>query len=188
MTPFKCFKLYLALKRHFDKTNYNFIKYKGRMKVSQDTFEARNDRHLFTKLADQKKVPQLILSNLVHDPSLYVTDFLSSEGQDRLRAYIKYQESFDYSFMREIKQYDTIGQMVKVRDGEYPAIVTDWLSGKVSIDTLSVIDKVINGTKYWSESLSDPLWDDINRRLLNYRPFTTTDVKHFKAMIKDYFS
>lgn len=183
MTPFKCYKLYLALKRHFTDEKYDFFKYKGKIKANEASFEARKDRGLFHTLAKHDNPIQLALANLANNPNAYVTDLLSEEGQQAERRFAKYHQSFEYSFKEEIKRYPRFDDAIKVVDGQYPTLVQDFIAKEISLDTISVVDKVIWGSEYWSSQLTDPLWVDLNRQLLKYRPFFDISIQKYKNII-----
>ena len=44
MQPIDAYLMYCAMKAHFDKSDYDFVKYNGKSKVSRDSFYKRNDR------------------------------------------------------------------------------------------------------------------------------------------------
>ena len=50
MQPIDAYLMYCAMKAHFDKNDYDFVKYNGKSKVSRDSFYKRNDRVFFVKL------------------------------------------------------------------------------------------------------------------------------------------
>ena len=45
--PFEVYKIYLALKQHFCNPNYDIVKYNGKVKASNKSFEARRDKTFF---------------------------------------------------------------------------------------------------------------------------------------------
>lgn len=188
MTPFKCYKLYVALKRHFTDEKYNFFKYNGKLKLNEESFDRRRDKGLFYTLANKKDPLRTIIANIAYNPNIYVNDLLAEEATMIATKYTKYQESFMYSFKEEMKRYERMDEILKVVDGQYPRIVQDFVSREISIDTISVVDKVIHGCEYWSGLLSDPLWDDINKQLTKYRPFVDINTKQYKTVIIDLFS
>jgi len=47
MQPIDAYLMYCAMKAHFDKSDYDFVKYNGKSKVSRDSFYKRNDRIFF---------------------------------------------------------------------------------------------------------------------------------------------
>lgn len=187
MTPFKSYKLYLALKRHFTNDDYDFFKYNGKVKANEKSFENRRDNYLFSKMASRSNVHTLLVSVLANDPNFFVTDILSERGEQIHKRWQKYQQSFDYSFKEEIKQYKNFDQAIIVKEG-YPEIISDYFSGKISLDTLSVVDKLIDGCKYWGSHLKDPLWEDINRKLVKYRPFISIRTEIYKNYIYEIYS
>ena len=51
MTGFEVYKMYLALRMHFTKDHYDYVKYRGKVNASEKAFEQRRDRYFFKKLA-----------------------------------------------------------------------------------------------------------------------------------------
>ena len=51
MTGFEVYKMYLALKQHFTKQDYDYFKYRGKVRANEKSFEQRRDRYFFKKLA-----------------------------------------------------------------------------------------------------------------------------------------
>ena len=49
MTPFDCYKLFLSLKNHFIKSNYDYFKYCGKSNASLTSFNARKDKYFFER-------------------------------------------------------------------------------------------------------------------------------------------
>ena len=186
MTPFKCYKLYLALKRHFTTDDYDFFKYRGKVRANEQSFKNRKDNYLFVKMALRQDVLHLLVSTLANHPNFYVTDILSERGDKICKGWKKYQQSYEYSFKEEIKQYENFDKAIIVKEG-YPEIISDYISGKVSLDTISAVDKIIDGCAYWSSHLKDPLWDDINRQLMKYRPFVNINTDTYKRYIYEIY-
>ena len=59
MQPIDAYLMYCAMKAHFDKSDYDFVKYNGKSKVSRDSFYKRNDRIFFVKLTKNIKVNKI---------------------------------------------------------------------------------------------------------------------------------
>ena len=51
MTGFEVYKMYLSLKQHFTKPDYDYYKYNGKVRANEKSFEQRQDRYFFKKLA-----------------------------------------------------------------------------------------------------------------------------------------
>ena len=52
MTGFEVYKMYLALKQHFTKSDYDYFKYEGKVRANENSFEQRRDRYFF-KISDE---------------------------------------------------------------------------------------------------------------------------------------
>ena len=78
MTGFEVYKMYLALKQHFTKENYDYHTYNGRVRASETSFEQRRDRYYFKKLAtkyDRKEILNYFVANFIVDPKGYIKSF-----------------------------------------------------------------------------------------------------------------
>ena len=51
MEPFEVYKLYLAVKLHFTKKDYDIIKYRGKVRIKEETYKKRKDLVSIKKLA-----------------------------------------------------------------------------------------------------------------------------------------
>jgi hypothetical protein len=82
MMPFDSYKIYLSLKNHFTKSNYDYHKYCGKTRASVQSFYKRKDRFWFEKISRQKsekEVEQFFVANFVScsDPeSLWIGDMI----------------------------------------------------------------------------------------------------------------
>ena len=52
MDGFEVYKTYLAIKLHFTRDNYNFDQYNGGTRATNDSFNRRNDRFFFHRIAN----------------------------------------------------------------------------------------------------------------------------------------
>ena len=71
MTGYEVYQMYLALKMHFTKDSYDFVKYKGRVSASEKSFEERRDRYFFKKLATKyegSKILDYLVANFMDNP------------------------------------------------------------------------------------------------------------------------
>ena len=55
MESIDVYLMYCAMKAHFGKSDYDFVKFGGKSKVSRDSFWKRKDRSFFVKLEGFKK-------------------------------------------------------------------------------------------------------------------------------------
>ena len=75
MQPIDVYQMYCAMKAHFSKSSYNFIKYGGKTKVSRDSFWKRNDRYFFVKISkkyNNDEIKDYLLSNFIQSKASYI--------------------------------------------------------------------------------------------------------------------
>ena len=54
VTPFECYKTYVAMKQHFTKDKYDYFKYGGKSRASATSFNNRKDRYFFERMSRKK--------------------------------------------------------------------------------------------------------------------------------------
>ena len=60
MDGYEVYKIYLSLKLHFSKDNYNFFTFNGKSRASLKSFENRKDKYFFKKLGLKFQRQELI--------------------------------------------------------------------------------------------------------------------------------
>ena len=164
MNPFECYTLYLSLKNHFTKDTYDFHKYCGKSRVSVQSFYKRKDRYFFEKLSRQKNKKELIdffVSNFtsVSDPSTLWIGQIIREGECNYIDWKKRNQSLSYTFKNEMEDIlSTQGlDVVFGRVKGHPPILKKYLSGKISIETMSILDKIFGFVKDFDKDINDPV-------------------------------
>ena len=76
MSPFECYKTYIAIKNHFTKDTYDYHKYLGKTRVTLQSFYKRKDRFWFEKLSRNKSDQEIL--------NFFVSNFVSSENSQSL--------------------------------------------------------------------------------------------------------
>lgn len=193
MTGFEVYKMYLALKQHFTKDSYDYVKYRGKVTASEKSFEERRDRYFFKKLAtkySERDILGYFVANFVFDPRGYIQSF----SDDIYTRWKVHRESFSYKFKQDVntllddivppyeKSFDSI---FKTRKGEHPIILRRYLSREITLETLVVFEHCLGFVDRFDLSLSDPIWKQTRNQILKYRPFIDIDCKKYKGVILD---
>ncbi|AGN33708.1 hypothetical protein SWYG_00199 [Synechococcus phage S-IOM18] len=191
MTGFEVYKMYLALKQHFNRDNYDYVKYRGKVSASEKSFEERRDRYFFKKLATKyegQKMLDYFVANFMFDPKGYIKSF-SDGNYERWRVL---RESFSYKFRQDVDllltyyespYQDKFDKIFEVSEGVHPPLLRHYLSGEISLETLVVFEKCLGYIKKFDNKLSDPIWKDVKRRVLKYEPFVNIDCQEYKGVI-----
>ena len=192
MTPFDCYKTYLALKNHFTKDSYDYYKYCKKTRASLESFYKRRDRFWFEKVSRQKtdkEVEEFFVANFVScdDPqSLWIGDMIK-EGECRYKDWQRKVQSLSYLFKEESQEMLSSNNLEQLFDcsRQHPPLLKKFLSGKLSLETMVICDKILLYGNDFDKKLKDPVWETVSRRIKKYSPFLHIDVSHYKKILKD---
>jgi hypothetical protein len=67
----------------------------------------------------------------------------------------------------------------------HPPVLKRFLSGKISIETLVIYDKIFLFGKKFDKKLLDPVWETVSLKIKKYSPFLNTDVFQFKKILRE---
>jgi hypothetical protein len=192
MMPFDAYKCYLSLKNHFTKDNYDYFKYCGKSRASLQSFYKRKDRMWFEKVSRQKtdqEVVDFFVSNFVscNDPETLWIGEMIRDGDDRYRNWQKKIQSLSYIFKEESQSLFGENKFEEVFDCSkgHPPVLKKFLSGKISLETLVIYDRIFLFGNKFDKKLKDPVWETVSRRIKKYNPFLNIDVFRFRKILKE---
>ena len=90
---FNCYVKYLAMKKHFTTDQYDYHKYRGKIRASFDTYRTRNDVFFFHKLAQKDDPEKLLMANMIVKPNIWIREILEQAGEDRYIDWLKKRDS-----------------------------------------------------------------------------------------------
>ena len=192
MMPFDSYKCYLSLKNHFTKDNYDYFKYCGKSRASLQSFYKRKDRMWFEKVSRQKtdqEVVDFFVANFVscNDPETLWIGEMIKEGETRYQDWQKKVQSLSYIFKEESQNLfgdNKFEDVFKCSKG-HPIVLKNFLSGKISLETLVIYDKIFLFGNKFDKKLKDPVWETVSRRIKKYNPFLNIDVLRFRKILKE---
>jgi len=191
-TGFEAFRLYNALKTHFTSKSYDFFKYNGKTNVSQDTFLKRKDKYSFYKLSRKfslEEMQKFYLANFVYGDASWVGEMTGPEGEAAYKKWQKINQSLTYVFENDILGLvgnDAPEQMLIVKDGQHPTLLREVMSGTISVETLCILNDIMNFFPMWDRKISDDIiWPNWRLKSEKYAPFIQYDKVKFKNILKE---
>jgi len=169
--------MYCALKAHFSRSNYDFHKYDGKTKISRDSFWKRKDKYFFVKLTkkldDNNSIQDYLLSNFVKDRKGYIANF----NDENYEAWKDRRTNFYNIFSNELKPLvKDFEPLFQIKNNNHPKLLKEFLGDRVSLETLIVLDELVDFSKKWDKELKeDIVWPDIKKMMKNYKGFLTID-------------
>ena len=185
MEAIDTYLMYCALKAHFGKTDYDFVTYHGKTRIKRDSFYKRKDRGFFVKISRKYKteenVKNYFVSNFIKDGKGYVSNF-SDENYEEWKDK---RANFYNQFVLEIRPFvKNFNPLFVIKDDEHPILLKEYLGKRVSLETLIILDELVEFSKTWNKKLSeDYIWQDIKKLMNNYKRFLTLDKNKYKIQL-----
>ncbi len=198
MTSYDAYKLYLAIKLHFTTANYDYFKHNAKVNSSLNAFLKRNDRFFFHKLATKygDELMYYYVSNFVDRPKTWVGDLVRADGDTIYNKWRKYNESFSYNFrndcvlVRNVIDGNNIrfDDVFSVDSGQHPRLLRLLLSGKVSIQSVIIFDKILSFISRWDKEIKETIiWPEKSFKITKLRPFINVNITKCKFIMKEIF-
>lgn len=187
MTPFEAYKLYMAVKMHFTQPSYDFFKYNGKTNANQDSYNRRRDKYQFQKLAKHRDPVNFLVANFISsDTSKWVGDLFSEQSEQHFTDWLARSESISYRFAQELSSIEEdFLSYFKCKDGQHPKLLTLYKQGKVSIETLTILNQLLSFFPIWDKRVTDTvIWPSIRTKCIKYQPFLKYDKKKLKSLVK----
>jgi hypothetical protein len=192
VTPFETYQHYLSLKNHFTNPKYDFFKYGAKTRASIASFNKRRDKYWFEKTSrkySDKEVVDFLVSNFVeadNASNLWIGEIINS-GERTYADWMRRQQSLTYLFK---EQSSELFLETKLEDAlncskGHPPVLKKFLSGKISIETLVIYDKIFLFGKKFDKKLLDPVWETVSLKMKKYNPFLNIDVFQFKKILRE---
>ena len=192
VTPFETYQHYLSLKNHFTNPKYDFFKYGAKTRASVTSFNKRKDKYWFEKTSrkySDKEVVDFLVSNFTatdNPQNLWIGEIINS-GERNYSEWMRRQQSLTYLFKEqssELLSENELETLFNCTKG-HPPILKKFLSGSVSLETLTIFDKVFHFSKNFDKELDDPVWETVSLKLKKYSPFLNIDMFHYKKILRD---
>jgi len=189
---FEAFELYNGLKQHFS-GKYDFIKYKGKTNVNKDQFMLRRDKYSFYKLSRKYNREELFgfyISNFLINPHVWVGDLMQEDADQQYKLWLRTQQSLSYVFKQNLdhlfEMVEKAEDLLKVVDGQYPLLYNEYLQGKVNLETIIILNDIMNFFPMWQKKVDDDIvFPDFIFKCQKYAPFLNYDKSKFKNLIKE---
>lgn len=193
MTPFEVYKTYLALKNHFTKDSYDYFKYCGKSRASLDSFHKRKDRYFFERMSRQKtddEIKAYFVANFVESSdsqNLWIGEIIRN-GETVYTDWLKKIQSLSYLFKTESEVFirkDNFETLFDCKNGQHPDLLKKYLQKAVSLETLVILDAILNYSSKFDKKLSDPVWETVGLKIKKYKPFLNIDEFKCKNILKE---
>jgi hypothetical protein len=192
MEAFEAYKIYTAVKNHFVLDSYDYFKYNKKINLSYNSFLNRRDKIFFAKLGKRKEnyLEDFLVSNFLHDPKMWIGELLSEESETKYKEWKRRQESLTYIFKNEVEFMDgwnseELEEWFQVQYGEHPNIIRMYLRKEISLETLTMLNSILNFMNRYDKEVTDPVYKEVSKLCKKYQPFLRFDKSKVKSILRD---
>ena len=192
VSPFDCYKTYLAMKNHFTKESYDYVKYGGRSRASVASFNKRRDRYFFERMSRKKDDDEIIkyfIANFIssEDPGKVWIGEIIQNGETNFKEWQRRNQSLSYLFGNGVESIFTRDNFDSYfhTQGQHPKILKAYLRKEISIETLIILDKILGFSKSFDKKLDDPIWGTVSLKMKKYSSFLNIDVLRYRKILKE---
>ena len=190
LTGYGAYMLFLALRTHFTKDNYDFFVMCGKLRANKDSYNRRSDKAFFEKVARDytvRELRDLFIANLLQDKH-YILEFIDDQAEVVYTDYKRRRQSLSYvctdDMDRIFNQNDPKRSFATSKD-RYPDLITLFLRGVIALETMVILDDLLGFTKKFDRYYSDDIiWPKISKKINKYRPFLKYDKVKMKDILK----
>ena len=195
VTPFETYQTYLSMKSHFTNKRYDFFKYGGKSRATMSSFNKRKDKYWFEKTSrkfSDQEVVDFLLSNFVstdNPQNLWIGEIINS-GERKYAEWMKRKQSLTYLFKEQSKELLSENDLETVFNCSkgHPPLLKKYLGGEISLETLTIMEKVFSFVKNFDKNLTDPVWETVSLKIKKYIPFININVYNYKKILKEVIS
>ena len=192
VTAFETYQTYLSMKSHFTNKRYDFFKYGGKSRATMSSFNKRKDKYWFEKTSrkfSDQEVVDFLLSNFVstdNPQNLWIGEIINS-GERKYAEWMKRKQSLTYLFKEQLKELLSENDLETVFNCSkgHPPLLKKYLGGEISLETLTILEKVFSFRKEFDKKLQDPVWETVSLKIKKYIPFININTFSYKKILRE---
>ena len=194
MTEFEAYKMYLALRAHFQTDEYDVIKQRGRIRASHKSFVGSGKSFQFLQLTKTYKDAEIC--------DFMVANFTAGDrwggvfNADAARQYQSWKrrvESLRYIFTQDLDTLATLmaddgTDLISHAAGQHPLILRAYFGNHICLETVVILDVLLNFCNDYDQTMQRVfMWPETSRLIRKYRPFLKFDTDAFRKIYEEKF-
>jgi hypothetical protein len=164
------------LKHHFTKPNYDVFKYNWKTRASVESFNKRKDRYFFERLSRKKseqEIKEFYISNFAYSENpngVYISDLMKDGFKVELEVFLSHQD---------------LNKFLECKNNQHSLLIKKYLQKALSLETIVIVNEVLNYTKIYDKLLTDPIWEMLSLKIKKYSPFLEINKEKYIQIMKE---
>ena len=186
MSAFDAYRIYNALKLHFNTEKYDYFKYCGKVKTK---VIPESQYYIFDKVSKRYStdIEKFYVANFIENNNLWVNDLLSDVCEEKFASWKRKNESLTYVFKSDIislkDEFDDLNLILRV-EKDYPILMKKVMQEKINIETLLLTNSIIKFFDMWEKKMKDDLiWQPFSLKCKKYYKFLKFDQNSIKQIL-----
>jgi len=187
------------MKLHFSKPEFDFFQYEGKVNAKEETYQQRNDYYFFETLArklTRQEALEYLLATFVEaeDPAKVWIGDIKRSGKDNWVVWTKLHQSLTYAFEQDLRSVaDSLEEKKATFDdlfrslGQTPLLLSLYVRRTIRLETLIIMDLVLDYMREWDINMTDPLWQSVSFKVKKYKPFLSLNKNKYTSILKQNF-
>ena len=156
------------------------------------SFNKRKDKYWFEKTSrkySDEEVLNFLLANFVttdNPQNLWIGEIINS-GERNYTEWRRRKQSLTYLFKEQIQKLICENDLETVFNCSkgHPPLLKKYLGGEISLETLTILEKVFSFVENFDKKLKDPVWETVSRKVKKYIPFLNINMFHYKKILRE---
>lgn len=195
MTDFEAYKMYLALRAHFQTDEYDVIEKRGRIRASQKSFVGSGKAFGFkrlTKLYKDAEICDFMVANFTAGDRW--GGVFDADASRQYQNWKRKVESLRYIFSQDLDKLYNMAQddscdLVSFEKGKHPLVLRAYFGGHICLETLVILDSILGFREHYDQTMGGVfMWPDTSRLIRKYRPFLKFDGNTYQKIYEEKFT
>lgn len=182
MKGFDLFKIYLGVKLHFTTDSYDYLRFRGKTKITFDSYLKRSDKYWFERLSRSFKGDPVdfFFALFAHNPNQWIGQMMEGGHEEVYSRWQRRMQNFSEEYSEDVgtlcrelaggkRGFDSL---FKSESGSHPPLLQAAVRGEISPETFVALDEILGFfPQFHAQMQGDPLWEAYSKRCEKYRPF-----------------
>ena len=133
-----------------------------------------------------------LFSKSFAEENVFIVDNVKVEGKlnvnfnkENYDSWTLRRQGFFEMFPIEVYPYvANFEPLFQVKDMQHPILLKEYLGGRISLETLIILDELVEYTQEWNIKLKgDVVWEPLKELMKNYKGFLTIDAKRYRIKL-----